>query len=114
MAVKTNGSYYIARQLVGVGKLLETCSSLAEAKKMVDKANYTAVKNGYTMEQFLITKVEWEMEFTDRGKFKSRSETEKAIQTYPKEQKGDGANEKARHMGGKSRRQNVRNIHRNK
>lgn len=46
-----------------------------------------AVKNGYPAERYLITKTVSETEWTDKMKFKGRTVTERAIQTYPKEAK---------------------------
>ena len=76
---------YEARQLIGSGRLATTWASLDKAKKGIDKANERAVKNGYMAERYLITKTVSETEWTDKMKFRSRSVTEKAIQTYPKE-----------------------------
>lgn len=78
---------YEARQLIGSGRLAETWENLAKAKKGIDKANERALKNGYPVERYLITKTVSETEWTDKMKFKSRTVTEKAIQTYPKEAK---------------------------
>ena len=78
---------YEARQLIGSGRLAETWETLDKAKKGVDKANERAVKNGYPTEIYLITKTVSETEWTDKKKFKSRTVTEKVIQTYPKEAK---------------------------
>ena len=78
---------YEARQLIGSGRLAETWETLDKAKKGIDKANERAVKNGYPAESYLITKTVSETEWTDKMKFKSRTVTEKVIQTYPKEAK---------------------------
>lgn len=84
MAVKRCGVYYEARYTTGSARLADVWETLTEAKKGIDKANERAVKRGYPSSEYLITKTEWENEFTDKGKFKNRTVRETAIQTYPK------------------------------
>ena len=83
--MKYTSTQYEARQLTGSGRLATTWETLDKAKKGIDKTNERAVKNGYMAERYLITKTVSETEWTDKMKFKSRTVTEKAIQTYPKE-----------------------------
>lgn len=81
--------WYTARHIIGSGMLANTWDTFTEAKNGIDKANERAVSKGFTASSYLITKTECFVEFTKKGKFKSRTVTETAIQTYPKEMKGD-------------------------
>lgn len=85
MAEVVNSVWYEARMLSGSGRLADTWETLSEAKKGIDRANLRAEKNGYHGSSYLITKTESVSEWTDKGKFKKRTVTETAIQTYPKE-----------------------------
>ena len=85
MAEVINSVWYEARMIAGSGRLADTWESLSEAKKGIDRANLRAEKNGYQPSSYLITKTTSESEWTDKGKFKRRTVTEVAVQTYPKE-----------------------------